>query len=71
MRTCVVARPAPIRFLQPELSQQLRERKLEHLQHEKPAMILSANIGCLTYLEGAAEVPVRHWIEWVDVALSA
>ncbi len=58
-------------ILQPELSQQLRTRKLENLQRAKPDMILSSNIGCLTYLEGAAEVPVRHWIEWVDARLDA
>ncbi len=58
-------------ILQPELSQQLRERKLTSLQRERPALILSANIGCLSHLEGAASVPVRHWIEWIDTVLSA
>jgi glycolate oxidase iron-sulfur subunit len=53
-------------LLQSELSQQLRARKLENLQRAQPAMILSANIGCLTQLETGAGVPVRHWIEWVD-----
>ena len=57
-------------ILQPELSQQLRARKLENLQRAKPDMILSSNIGCLTYIESAADVPVRHWIEWVDARLS-
>jgi glycolate oxidase iron-sulfur subunit len=57
-------------ILQPEFSQRLRERKLEHLQRGRPAMILSANIGCLTHLETAAQVPVRHWIEWVDGVLA-
>ncbi|HSE12450.1 MAG TPA: glycolate oxidase subunit GlcF, partial [Rudaea sp.] len=53
-------------LLQPELSRQLRARKLENLQDARPAMILSANIGCLSHLETGTEVPVRHWIEWVD-----
>jgi glycolate oxidase iron-sulfur subunit len=56
-------------LLQPELSSELRTRKLENLQREKPALILSANIGCLAHLESAAEVPVRHWLEWVDQVL--
>jgi glycolate oxidase iron-sulfur subunit len=56
-------------LLQPELSSELRARKLENLQRERPQMILSANIGCLAHLESAAGVPVRHWIEWVDQAL--
>jgi glycolate oxidase iron-sulfur subunit len=57
-------------LLQPALSTQLRDRKLENLQRERPSMILSANIGCLAQLEGAAEIPVCHWIEWVDVLIS-
>jgi len=56
-------------LLQPGLSTQLRDRKLENLQSGRPAMILSANVGCLAQLEGAAQVPVRHWIEWVDELL--
>jgi glycolate oxidase iron-sulfur subunit len=53
-------------LLQPELSQQLRARKLENLESGKPQMILSANIGCLSHLETGTEIPLRHWIEWVD-----
>jgi glycolate oxidase iron-sulfur subunit len=56
-------------ILQPELSQRLRDRKLDNIGRAKPVMILSANIGCLAHLESAAQVPVRHWIEWVDVVL--
>jgi len=56
--------------LQPELSKQLRERKLGHLlgstAADKPAAILSANIGCITHLQSGTDVPVRHWIEAVD-----
>ncbi|HMT64988.1 MAG TPA: glycolate oxidase subunit GlcF, partial [Ottowia sp.] len=58
-----------------ELSLQLRERKLGHLLGERaaehPAAILSANIGCITHLQAGTEVPVRHWIELLDEALSA
>jgi len=56
-------------ILQPEFSFRLRERKLENLQRGRPAMILSANIGCLAHLEAAAAVPVRHWVEWLDSVL--
>jgi len=58
-------------LLQPELSAELRTRKLADLQRDRPGMILSANIGCLTHLESAAGVPVRHWIEWVDELLGS
>jgi glycolate oxidase iron-sulfur subunit len=56
-------------LLQPELSLQLRARKLTSLLRERPAMILSANVGCLAHLDAGAGVPVRHWIEWVDQRL--
>ncbi|MFZ6649064.1 glycolate oxidase subunit GlcF [Undibacterium sp. TJN25] len=56
--------------LQPELSYQLRDNKLRNLLDTGPEMILSANIGCLTHLQSGTEVPVRHWIELVDQALS-
>ena len=56
-------------LLQPELSQELRARKLAALQHGAPQAIVSANIGCITHLGYAAKVPVQHWIEWVDAQL--
>ncbi len=58
-------------LLQPVLSTELRDRKIADLQRARPAMILSANIGCLMQLESAAQIPVRHWIEWVDQILPA
>ena len=56
-------------LLQSELSGTLRARKLEHLLAAKPELILSANVGCIAHLGAASEVPVWHWIEWVDRAL--
>jgi glycolate oxidase iron-sulfur subunit len=56
--------------LQPELSYQLRDRKLGHLNEMKPAAILSANIGCITHLQSGSDVPVRHWVEILDEALA-
>ncbi len=55
--------------MQAGLSTQLRDRKLGHLQAAQPQMILSANIGCITHLQSGTELPVRHWIEWVDQSL--
>lgn len=56
--------------LQPELSYQLRDNKLKHLQATQSDMIVSANIGCLTHLQSGTESPVRHWIELIDAAMS-
>jgi glycolate oxidase iron-sulfur subunit len=50
-------------ILQPELSSELRDRKLAALEQGQPDVIATANIGCLAHLQPAAGVPVRHWIE--------
>jgi glycolate oxidase iron-sulfur subunit len=52
--------------LQPQLSQQLRANKLAALQAGSPAAIATANIGCLTHLQGGTPLPVRHWIVALD-----
>ena len=52
---------------QPAISAELRTRKLAALEAGDPALIATANIGCLTHLQGATATPVRHWIELVDV----
>ena len=61
--------------LQPEMATRLRERKLGNLLGDRvadrPAAILSANIGCITHLQSGTEVPVKHWVELLDEALSA
>jgi glycolate oxidase iron-sulfur subunit len=56
-------------ILQPQLSRELRSRKLAALQAGHPAVIATANIGCLAHLQAATDTPVRHWIELLDAAL--
>jgi len=56
--------------LHPELAYPLRDRKLGHLNQLQPSTIVSANIGCITHLQSGSEVPVRHWVEVLDAALS-
>ncbi|GLR26149.1 glycolate oxidase subunit GlcF [Limnobacter litoralis] len=55
--------------LQPELSAELKKRKLASLMAGNPQAIASANIGCLGHLESGASIEVRHWVEWVAEAL--
>lgn len=57
-------------ILQPALSTQLRDNKLETLQRHRPDIIATANIGCQTQLQTASQVPVMHWIELIDQALA-
>jgi glycolate oxidase iron-sulfur subunit len=55
--------------LQPELSKQLRDRKLGHLAPADDETIISANIGCIQHLQSGTATPVRHWVEVLDAAL--
>lgn len=56
---------------QPELSMQLRDNKLNNLEAGNPELIVTANIGCQTHLNGAGRTQVRHWIEIVDESLTS
>ncbi len=55
--------------LQPELAKRLRDNKLAALTAGAPGLIATANIGCLTHLQGGSALPVRHWIELIDEVL--
>jgi glycolate oxidase iron-sulfur subunit len=52
--------------LQPALATELRANKLAALATGDPAVIATANLGCMTHLAGATRTPVRHWIELLD-----
>jgi len=53
-------------ILQPELSGQLRDRKLAALSAGEPAVVATANIGCLLHLQSGTRTPVKHWIELLE-----
>jgi len=58
---------------QPELSEQLRQNKLQHLnaacEESGAEVIVSGNIGCIAHLQ-QEDTPVLHWIEVVDQLIS-
>jgi len=56
-------------MLQPELAGRLKANKLAALEAGRPAVIATANIGCLTHLANGAKEPVHHWIELLDSRL--
>lgn len=58
-------------ILQPEIANQLKARKLGHLQAGQPELIVTANIGCLTHLQSGSNIPVKHWVELLDEVLAA
>lgn len=53
-------------LLQADLSQRLLRNKLAALQSGRPALIATANIGCLAHLQSGTALPVKHWIEVLD-----
>ena len=55
-------------LLQPELATRLRDRKVSNLERTRPQAIASGNIGCLTQIAGATEVPVVHSAALLDWA---
>jgi glycolate oxidase iron-sulfur subunit len=55
-------------MLQPELSGQLRDRKLKNIASVKPDLIATGNIGCITQLQRGSVVPVVHTVELLDWA---
>jgi glycolate oxidase iron-sulfur subunit len=48
---------------QKELSVQLRNNKLAAITTNDPEIIVTANIGCQTHLQGGTDTPVKHWLE--------
>jgi len=54
-------------ILQPEMSVRLCDNKLQHLQSNAPELIATANVGCQLHLDSKSQVPVKHWIELLDV----
>jgi len=55
-------------LLQPEISGQLKTRKLDTLMATKPQVIAAGNIGCMMQIASGADVPVVHTVELLDWA---
>ena len=58
-------------IMKPELSNRLLHAKVRALKSGGPVAIATANIGCLSHIQSATDLPVRHWIELVDERLEA
>ena len=55
-------------LLQPEISTQLKERKVRTLEARKPDIIAAGNIGCMIQIGSGTETPVVHTVELLDWA---
>lgn len=55
-------------IMQSEIAGELRERKAENISSVKPDVVAAGNIGCITQLEPALDVPIAHTVELLDWA---
>ncbi|EKD60474.1 MAG: Glycolate oxidase, iron-sulfur subunit, partial [uncultured bacterium] len=55
-------------LLQPEISAQLKARKVQTLEAKHPDIIAAGNIGCMMQIGSATGVPVVHTVELLDWA---
>lgn len=55
-------------LLQPEISQQLKARKVRTLEAKSPDIIAAGNIGCMMQIGSGTEVPIVHTVELLDWA---
>ncbi len=55
-------------LMQPEISKQLKARKVETLEAKKPDVIAAGNIGCMMQIGSGTKIPVVHSIELLDWA---
>ncbi len=55
-------------LMQPEISGQLKARKVATLEERRPEVIAAGNIGCMMQIGAATEVPVVHTAELLDWA---
>ena len=55
-------------LMQPEISAQLKARKVRTLEAKSPDAIAAGNIGCMMQIGGGTGIPVVHTVELLDWA---
>ncbi|MCZ4352119.1 glycolate oxidase subunit GlcF [Roseovarius aestuarii] len=55
-------------LMQPEISKELKARKVQTLEAKKPDVIAAGNIGCMMQIGGGTNVPIVHTVELLDWA---
>ncbi len=55
-------------LMQPEISKQLKTRKVATLEAVQPDIIAAGNIGCMMQIGGGTDVPIVHTVELLDWA---
>ncbi len=55
-------------LMQPEISGQLKERKVKTLEAKNPDLIAAGNIGCMMQIGSGTKLPIVHTVELLDWA---
>lgn len=55
-------------LMQPEISKQLRDRKVRSIEAKNPDIIAAGNIGCMMQIGSASGIPIVHTVELLDWA---
>ena len=55
-------------IMQPEISAQLKARKLKNIEATRPDIVATGNIGCITQIASGTELPILHTVELLDWA---
>ena len=55
-------------LMQPEISKQLKARKIRTLEAKTPDIIAAGNIGCMMQIGSGTDVPLVHTVELLDWA---
>ncbi|MEM9212702.1 MAG: heterodisulfide reductase-related iron-sulfur binding cluster, partial [Pseudomonadota bacterium] len=55
-------------LMQPEISAELKARKVNTLEATKPDVISAGNIGCMMQIGSGTDIPVVHTVELLDWA---
>ena len=55
-------------LLQPKISEELKNRKVQSLEAKRPDIIAAGNIGCMMQIASSTNIPVVHTVELVDWA---
>lgn len=55
-------------LMQPEISKELKDRKISTLEAKAPDVIAAGNIGCMMQIGSGTDVPVVHTVELLDWA---
>ena len=55
-------------LMQPEISGQLKRRKVKTLEAKNPDVIAAGNIGCMMQIGSGTDIPILHTVELLDWA---